>query len=203
MSTKILKVVASFRGNASVSNQISDEVIARLKEKEGDVTVTVRDVSNNPISHLDSELFSAFLTPEANRSESQQKAVDISDEMIQEVFDADIIVIGVPMYNFTIPSVLKSWIDHIARANITFKYTENGPVGLVNHTKVYLAISTGGVYTDDALAPIDFTENYLKAVLGFIGITDVTTFRAEGMAIPGIADTAVSKAVEVIDAYTF
>lgn len=202
MSTTILKVVSSFRGDQSASNQVSDAIIENIKAKEGEVTVTVRDVSEG-LGHLDSKLFGAFITPETDRSEVQQQAVANSDEMIKEIFDADTIVIGVPMYNFTIPSVLKSWFDHIARTNITFKYTENGAVGLVEGKKVYLAIATGGVYSEEANAPFDFTENYLKSILAFIGITDVTTFRAEGMAIPDLAPKAVPEAVEKVNAFSF
>src|SRR5690606_13185688 len=119
------------------------------------------------------------------------------DEAIAALKAADIIVIGVPMYNFSIHSTLKAWIDHIMRAGVTFKYTEDGPVGLLGNKKVYLAIASGGVYSGDR-KQFDFTEPYLRAALGFIGITDITTYRVEGVAIPGIQEDAYSKAIEAI-----
>ncbi|GLB48919.1 FMN-dependent NADH-azoreductase [Neptunitalea lumnitzerae] len=202
MSKTILKVVSSFRGDQSASNALADAIVAKLLSENEGAKVEVRDVSKG-MAHLDAQLFTAFITPEADRTEDQKAAVAVSDAMIEELFKADYLVIGVPMYNFTIPSVLKSWLDHVARANVTFKYTESGAVGLVEDTKAYLAIATGGIYTDAANAPYDFTESYLKATLAFIGVTDVETFRAEGMAIPDLAEGAVDKAIKTVEAFSF
>lgn len=201
MSKTILKVVSSFRGDQSVSSILANSIVEKLQATHEDVSVVTRDVSTE-IGHLDAESFTAYMTPEADRSEEQKKMVAASDEMVDEVFKADYIVIGVPMYNFTIPSVLKAWLDAITRAHVTFKYTETGAVGLVENKKVYLAIATGGVYSSDN-ASYDFTENYMKAALGFIGITDVETFRAEGMAIPDLATNAVGKALQTVEEFSF
>jgi FMN-dependent NADH-azoreductase len=112
--------------------------------------------------------------------------------------EADMIVIGAPLYNFGISSALKAWIDHIARAGLTFHYTEHGSEGLVKGKKVYLAIAMGGVYSEGPMQAYDFVTPYLKAVLGFIGMTDITVFRAEGTAIPGLKETALEKAIAAI-----
>lgn len=102
------------------------------------------------------------------------------------------------MYNLTIPSTLKSWIDHLTRVGVTFKYVENGLEGLIKGKKVYLAISSGNIYSQEPRKSFDFTENYMRAILGFLGMTDVTVFRAEGTSIPGLKETAIAKATEKI-----
>ena len=112
--------------------------------------------------------------------------------------DADIIVIGAPLYNFSIHSSLKAWIDHIVRAGITFKYDENGANGLVTGKKVYVAFSSGGIYSEGPWKPFDFVEPYLKHILGFIGLTDITIFRVEGTNIPVVQDTALEKGISSI-----
>ncbi|SFU33523.1 FMN-dependent NADH-azoreductase [Pustulibacterium marinum] len=202
MST-ILKVTSSFRGEASASNQLSDAIVNQLKVKDATATVIERDLVKEEVPHLDLNILMSFVTPEADRSEEQQNIVNQSDEFIKEVMAADAIVIGVPMYNFTIPSVLKSWLDQIARAGVTFKYTAEGAVGLVEGKEVYLAIATGGIYSEGPAAAVDFTESYLKAVLGFMGMTNVTAFRAEGMNIPEFAEKAVPNALAKVEEYSF
>ena len=127
------------------------------------------------------------------------EAVKHSDEAIAELKDADIIVIGVPMYNFSLHSSLKAWIDHICRAGQTFSYSEKGPEGLIKNKKVYLAISTGGVYSEGFMKPYDFTEPYLRTLLGFLGMTDITAYRAEGLNMPDLKEHALEKAVESIE----
>ncbi len=121
-----------------------------------------------------------------------------SDEAIQDILDADIVVIGAPMYNFTIHSTLKAWLDHIVRAGVTFKYDENGVQGLIKNKKVCIAETSGGIYSEGAMQPIDYVAPYLKTVVGLIGPTDVTIFRIEGTNIPGIKDTAVEKGLNSI-----
>lgn len=114
------------------------------------------------------------------------------------MFEADIIVIGVPIYNFNIPSALKAWLDHLVRAGKTFSYQTGRPEGLVKDKKVYLAIASGGVYSDGPMKSYDFAEPYLRAVLGFIGITDITTFRVEGTNVPDLKETALQKGIESV-----
>lgn len=203
--SKILKVVSSFRGDASVSNQVSDAIVAQLKEKDANATVVERNLfEGGQPPHLDSAVFMAFITPEADRTEAQQAIVAQSDVFVNEVMEADKIVIGVPMYNFTIPSVLKSWLDQLTRTGVTFKYTPEGvSVGLVEGKEVFLAVATGGIYSEGAAANIDFTESYMRAVLQFMGMTNVTVFRAEGMAIPDLAAKAVPAAIEKVEEFAF
>jgi FMN-dependent NADH-azoreductase len=141
----------------------------------------------------------SFFTPAEKHSPELAEAVKHSDEAIAELLDADVIVIGMPMFNFSIPSSLKAWIDHIARAGKTFRYSESGPEGLVTNKKIYLAISSGAVYSEGYMKQFDFTEPYLRSVLGFLGMTDVTAIRVEGVSIPGIKETALDKAVESIE----
>jgi FMN-dependent NADH-azoreductase len=129
--------------------------------------------------------------------------VRYSDEAISELMAANAVILGVPLYNFGIPSTLKSWIDHIVRAGITFRYTPNGPEGLVKNKRIYLALSSGGIYSEGAMQAYDFAEPYLRAALGFLGMTDVTAFRVEGVKIPGVQESAFEKAVEAVDKFDF
>ena len=114
--------------------------------------------------------------------------------MLEDFLAADIVVIGAPMYNFSIHSVLKAWIDHVVRSGVTFRVSEAGVEGLIKGKKVYVAISSGGVYSDGPMKAYDFIEPYLRSVLGFIGLTDLTFFRAEGLNVPGVKETAMEKA---------
>jgi len=137
-------------------------------------------------------MLGAFFTPAEQRSAEQKALVNISETLIAEVNAADTIVIGAPMYNFSITSTLKAWIDHVARAGVTFKYTETGPVGLIQGKKVYVFTSRGGVYSEGPAKAMDFHETYLRAVLGFIGMSDVTFIHSEGL---GMGEAAVAKAI--------
>ncbi len=122
-----------------------------------------------------------------------------SDEAVREILDADIIVINAPMWNFSVPSALKAWIDHISRSGVTFTYSDKGPVGSVKGKKVYVVIASGGIYSEGPSKAVDFVEPYLKSVLGFLGMTDLTTYRVEGLSIPGVMETAFQKAVDSIN----
>ncbi|WP_317169188.1 FMN-dependent NADH-azoreductase [Mucilaginibacter humi] len=115
-----------------------------------------------------------------------------------EINDADVIVIGAPLWNFGIPSVLKAWVDHISRANVTFKYSEAGAEGLIKNKVVYIAMASGGIYSSGPFRAFDFVSTYLKGLLGFLGMTDLTIFRAEGLAYPGQAETALQKGIDSI-----
>jgi FMN-dependent NADH-azoreductase len=141
----------------------------------------------------------SFFTPAEQRNPEQLAAISHSDAAIAEIKDADILVISVPMYNFGIHSTLKAWIDHIARAGVTFNYTANGPEGLITNKKAYLAIATGGIYSEGPYKGIDFTEPYLRTVLGFIGIKDVTVFRVEGLSSPDLKESAWDKALQIVE----
>src|SRR5690554_760669 len=196
---KILRLITSFKGKDSQSFQLGNAIVEKIKTEHPETGVTVRDLTKNEMPHLNEVHFTSFITPAENLSRELKNAVPFSDEAVKELMVSDIIVIDVPMYNFTIPSSLKAWIDHVVRTDITFRYTENGVEGLVKNKTVYLAISSGGVYSDGPMKDFDFTEKYLKNILGFIGLTDIHTFRVEGVAIPGIKETAMSRAVQSIE----
>ena len=195
---RILVVDSSPRGAGSFSRKLSHAIVEKLKAKNPNATVAVRDLTVRPMPHLEEVHLAAFFAPPETHPGNDREAIRHSDEAIAELTSADTIVIGVPMYNFSIASVLKAWIDHLVRVNRTFRYTATGAEGLVTGKKVFLAMATGGVYSEGAMKSYDFAEPYLRTILGFIGITDVTTFRVEGIAVPGVQDTALEKANQSI-----
>jgi FMN-dependent NADH-azoreductase len=195
---KILHLISSARGEASSSLQLGNAIVAKLQAAHAGSSVVVHNLTATPFPHLEEVHLQSFFTPQEQHTPELAAAVQHSDTAIAELTEADVLVIGVPMYNFTIPSTLKTWIDHIVRAGKTFFYTEKGPEGLVKGKKVYLAIASGGVYSEGPMQQFDFTEPYLRATLGCLGMTDVTVIRAEGLNMPHLKDTAMAKAVEGI-----
>jgi FMN-dependent NADH-azoreductase len=195
---KILHIISSPRGAASFSIKLGNAIIEKLKAEYPGSTVKETDLVNQHFPHLEEAHLTSFFTPAESRTPENVIAVKHSDDAIQDILDADIIVIGAPMYNFTIHSALKAWLDHIVRAGVTFKYDENGAEGLIKGKKVYIAETTGAIYTAGPMQPFDFIEPYLKTILGHIGLTDITIFRIEGTSIPGIQDTAVEKGINSI-----
>jgi FMN-dependent NADH-azoreductase len=195
---RILHLITSPRKSQSYSTKVGSTIVEKLTAAHPGSSVVVRDMAANPFPHLEEAHIHSFYTPEESRSAEQVAAIAHSDEAIAEILAADAIVISVGMYNFGITSNLKAWIDHICRKGKTFNYGENGPIGLVQGKKVYLAISTGGVYSEGFMKSYDFTENYLRAVLGFLGMTDVSVVRAEGLNIPDLQATALEKAYAAI-----
>jgi len=196
--SKILNVISSPRGAASNSIKLANAIIDRLKEQDPAAAVQTRDLTNGPFPHLEEAHLNAFFTPIEQHTDENKAAIRHSNEAIQEIMDADVLVIGAPMYNFGISSVLKSWFDHIGRAGITFKYTAEGPVGLLTGKKAYIAVTTGGVYSSGDAVAYDFVTPYIKAFLAFIGITDVTVVRAEGFAVQELQATALDKGIDSI-----
>jgi FMN-dependent NADH-azoreductase len=195
---KILHIISSPRGEASLSIKLGNAVIEKIKAEYPGSTVKESNLVTQQFPHLEEAHLTSFFTPAENRTSANIAAVKHSDEAIHEIMDADIIVIGAPIYNFSIHSTLKAWIDHVVRAGITFKYDENGPEGLVKGKKVYIALSSGGIYSEGPMQPLDYVEPYLKTILGFIGLTDITVFRVEGASIPGVQDTALEKGISSI-----
>jgi FMN-dependent NADH-azoreductase len=195
---KVRHIISSPRGTASYSIQLAEALIDRIVAANPGSTVQTTDLVKLNFPHLEEAQLTAFFTPADQHTEKDREAIRHSDEAIKEIMDADILVIGAPMYNFGIPSALKAWLDHIIRAGVTFRYSEKGIEGLIKGKKVYLILSSGGVYSEGPMKPNDFVEPYLRTVLGFIGLTDLTTFRVEGSAIPGIKETALEKAIERI-----
>ncbi len=196
----ILHIISSPRKGASASIQLGNGIIEKLQAAHPGSTVKVHDLATHPFPHLEEARLQSLFTPAESRTPEQHEAARHSDEAIQEIKDADTIVIGAPLYNFGIPSTLKAWVDHIARRGITFQYVDNAPQGLIKGKKVYVALSSGGIYSQGPSAGNDFVAPYLKAVLGFLGMTDLTVVRAEGLAIPGVQDTAVQKALDSFSA---
>lgn len=180
MSKKILVIETSPNGERSLSRKVTADAVAKLTAKYPGSTVTTRDLDKAPLPHLTGEVVAAFFTPPEKRTAALATAIKLSDAVTDELLDADIIVIGAPMWNFNIPSVLKAWIDHIVRAGRTFAFSPPGYQGLVQGKTVYLALSRGGKYSDAPMKQFDFHETYLRGVLGFIGITDVHALVAEG-----------------------
>ena len=195
---KILHLISSPRGEASFSIKLGNAIVEKLQAANPGSSLVTHNLTDSPFPHLEEVHINSFFTPLENYTPELAEAVKHSNEAITELKNADAIVIGVPMYNFGIHSTLKAWLDHIARAGQTFNYSENGPEGLVKNKKVYLAISSGGVYSEGPMKVYDFTESYLRSVLGFLGMVDVSVFRAEGLSMPNLKDEALGKAVESI-----
>ena len=195
--SKVLFVQSSIFGNQSKSLGVAQEFLARYPH----TSVVERVLTPTSMPHLDAETMAAMVTPEGQRTERQTSLVALSDTLIGELEAADVIVLAVPMYNFSIPSALKAWIDHVARAGRTFRYTEAGPVGLLKGKKVFVVTARGGMYSNGGpAAPFDFQEPYLRAVLGFIGMDDVTFVHLEGLKIsPEVAANSLARARADID----
>jgi FMN-dependent NADH-azoreductase len=195
---RILHLISSPRGGESFSIKLANAVIEKLQEQYPDSSVEEVNLIESNVPHLDTAHLRSFFTPAEQLTAEDQDAIRYSDAAISQLMAADIIVIGAPMYNFGIHSSLKAWIDHIARAGKTFKYTEQGAEGLVKGKKIYVAMSSGAVYSEGSYQPYDFVSAYLKAVLGFLGMTDLNLLRVEGVNIPGLKEGALDKAIESI-----
>lgn len=173
--TRVLAVNASGRSAASVTRQLSRDLIAALDDRYGNVEVTSRDLADG-VPFVDQAWIEANFTPAESRSAEQRETLAYSDSLVEELQQADVVVIGAPIYNFSIPAKLKAWIDMIARARLSFRYTENGPEGLLKDKKAYIVVATGGVPVG---SPVDFATPYLRHALSFVGITDVEIIAAE------------------------
>lgn len=190
----ILRIDASARNAGSTTRQLTDQLVARLVEQGYGAAVTQRDLALTPPALLNEAWVGANFTDDADRSDDQRAALAASDELIAELEAADTIVIGVPVYNFAIPAALKAWVDLIARARRTFRYTETGPEGLLKGKKAYLVVASGGVPVG---SDYDFATGYLRHVLGFVGITDVAIIAADQQMMDG---EAIARATASIDA---
>lgn len=190
--TTILHINSSARPTGSISREVTAEFVARLQAADPASVVVERDVASTPLPHLTGQVLGAFFTPVEARSAQQIADASLSDTLVAELKAADVIVIGAPMYNFSVTSSLKAWIDHVARAGQTFQYTATGPVGLLTGKKVYVFTARGGVYSSGPAQGMDFHETYLRAVLGFMGLNDITFIHSEGL---GMGDESVAKAL--------
>lgn len=193
---KILQVNSSARREGSQSTLLANALVGRLRAATPEATVTVRDLAWTPHPGLDDAALQALFTPADQRTSAQTARVAQDDALIAELQAADIIVLAVPMYNFGIPAQLKNWIDAITRAKVTFRYTANGAEGLLAGRKVYVVLTRGGKYRN---TPADTQVPYLKMVLGFLGMTDVTFVYAEGLAMGAeAANEAIASAQQQI-----
>ncbi len=174
----LLQINASIRSGAGVSSNLAEQFVRAWQAAHPGAIVKTRDLAATPIPHLDAPRFDAFLAPPAQRSAEQQAVVDFSDTLIEELKSADTIVIGLPMYNFGIPSQLKAYFDHIARAGVTFRYTAQGPEGLLTGKQAYVFATRGGRY---AGTPLDSQSPYVRDFLAFLGIREVEFVYAEGL----------------------
>jgi FMN-dependent NADH-azoreductase len=195
---KILHIISSPRGDASMSIKLGKEIIEQIEAKYPGSTVKEANLITNHFPHLEEAHLTSFFTPTESRTPENLEAIKHSEQALQDIYDADTIVIGAPMYNFNIHSSLKAWIDHIVRSGVTFKYDASGPVGLITGKKVYVAIASGAVYTEGPWKANDYIEPYLKTMLSFIGMSDVTFVRIEGTMVPDLKDIAVEKGIHSI-----
>lgn len=200
--TTILHVDSSPLGTFSVTRQLTASIVETLVKADPAATVVTRDVAANPPAHLDGELLQVVkLGSREGLTDRQREELALSDALVEEFLAADVVVIGAPMYNFSVPTQLKAWIDRLAQAGRTFRYTEKGPEGLAGGKRVIVASGRGGVYsTNPALVGLDHQEAYLRTVLGFFGITDVTFIRAEGIGMgPEAKEKALAGAAKEIE----
>ncbi len=193
MSTSVLRIDASARRTGSVTRDLNDKIIDKLS-KSDDVTVVTRDLAD-PLPLLTEKWIGANFTDPAERTEEQRKVLALSDELVAEVKAADVLLIGLPIYNFGVPAALKAWVDLVARARETFRYSEYGPVGLLEGKRAIVTVASGGT---EAGSSIDYATTYMKHVLSFIGITDVEFVSADQMMID--ADASLAAANEKIEA---
>jgi FMN-dependent NADH-azoreductase len=193
----LLQINSSLFSAGGQSSQLADRFVAQWRARNPGATVIVRDLAANPVPHLDAARFSAFIAGPAERSPQQQVVIDESDALIDELKQADVIVLGLPLYNFGVPSTLKAYFDHVARAGVTFRYTDKGPVGLLTGKKTYVFAARGGLY---AGSPRDTQTAYVRDFLSFVGIDDVDFVYAEGLAMGDAAkQSALASAHRAID----
>ncbi|MDB5978206.1 MAG: FMN-dependent NADH-azoreductase [Nevskia sp.] len=191
--TTLLQINASINNGNGQSSQLAKQFVAAFQQSHPDAKVVVRDVAaTDQVPHLTAERFGAFITKPEERTAAQHTVVEYSDVLINELKQADVVVLGLPMYNFGLPSQLKAYFDHIARAGITFKYTEKGPVGQLTGKKVYVFAARGGMYVG---TPLDTQTSYVRDFLRFLGMADVEFVYAEGLAIsPQSKEESLAKA---------
>lgn len=194
----ILQINSSARTVGSHSTRMATDIVKRLQAAHPASSLTLRGLGHTPHPALDEATLQALFTPAEQRSPTQTARVSQDEALIAELQAADVVVLGVPMYNFGVPAALKNWIDAIARAGVTFKYTDKGPVGLLQGKKVYVALARGGLYRD---TPADTQVPYLKTLLGFLGMTDIQFVYAEGLNMgPEAEQKALASAEAQIDA---
>ena len=187
----LLHIKTSLFGDNGQSAQLAKSFVDKWLADNSDGVVIERDLASDPFPHLDAFRVTALNSPAEERDADQEAVVALADALLAEVKSADTIVIGLPMYNFNIPSQLKSWFDHLARAGVTFHYTEEGPVGLIEDKPVYLVATRGGLYSEQGQ---DFQVDFVKQFLGFIGLKDTRLVLAEGLEMDTHRDQSLEQA---------
>jgi FMN-dependent NADH-azoreductase len=190
--SKILHIDSSAKPQGSVTRALSAEAVAVLQKQNPGSSVVYRDLTKDPLPHISPEYLGGIFAPGQT---PEHETVKLSDKLIEEILAADVIVIGAPMYNFTLPSQLKAWLDYVVRAGKTFRYGAAGPEGLVQGKRVILAVASGGVYKEGPMASYDHVVTYMKQILGFLGIHDVSVAWAEKQAMgPDVAGPELERA---------
>jgi len=177
-SKHLLKIQTSLFQSGGQSSQLTDQFAEQWLAANPGSSTTTRNLAAEPVPHLTLDRFQAFTSDPAQRTPEQQAVVDYSDALIEEIRNADVLLLGVPMYNFSVPSSLHAYFDHVARAGVTFEYTPEGPRGLLTGKKAYVVITRGGFYGEDHAQ-----TQFIRQFLGFIGISDVEFIHAEGLAV--------------------
>ena len=195
---QILHIISSPRVEVSASRKLGNAVLEKIQEKYPDSTVKERDLTKNLVPLLEDAHINSFFTPAESRSPEQETINQYSEGLISELQEADIIIIESPMYNFSVPATLRAYFDYTSRAGYTFSYDENGPKGLLNNKKLYVAFSSGNIYSEGPYQSYDSNVPYVKNVFGFYGVSDVSVFRAEGLSIPGIMENSLAKGIDSI-----
>jgi len=193
MKTTLLQLNTSIFSADGQSSRLADSFVAKWRAANPGAEIIVRDLAHDPVPHVDASRFGAFIAKPESRTPAQQAVVDYSDQLIGELKRADVIVVGLPMYNFGVPSSLKAYFDHVARAGATFRYTDKGPQGLLTGKKAYIFATRGGKYAATAL---DFETSFVRQFLQFVGIDDVEFVYAEGLAIGDASRQAALSAAE-------
>jgi FMN-dependent NADH-azoreductase len=198
---KLLFVTSSVFGLDSKTRQIGTEFVSAWSQAHSGTAVVERSLHQDSMPHLTQETITAWSLPAEKRSPRQSEIAAFADAIVAEVEAADVVVIAAPMYNFTISSTLKAWIDHLARAGRTFRYTASGPKGLLHGKKVFVVAGRGGIYSGESPArALDFQEPYLRALLGFLGLDDVTFIHVEGLSIsPESAASGLERARKTVN----
>jgi FMN-dependent NADH-azoreductase len=197
--SQVLLIISSPRAN-SHSTRVARKLAEKLASRPGS-SLTVRDLTHQPLPHIDDSFAIARNTLPDLLSGEQKSALSLSDKLLAELFAADTLIIAAAMINFSIPSSLKAYIDYVVRPGVTFRYGEKGPEGLVKGKKAYIVVARGGHYSDGPMQALNFQDTYLKTILGFIGITDVEVIAVEGIAFgPEAAEKSVNAAFARVDA---
>lgn len=195
--TKVLHIDSSLFSSKGVSSALAGRYVQRLREAEPDLEVVHRDLGKEPIPHLDLERLTAIGTSKSERTPEQKRIAAEADRLVAELRDADLLVLGMPMYNFAVPSQLKAWIDHVTRAGVTFRYTVEGPVGLLEGKRAVIFTSRGGLHRGQAT---DTQTDHIRTTLGLLGITDIEVIYAEGLNLgEAQRDASIQAATETLE----